>query len=121
MSSLLTKEVPMTEATINVPTAERWHALDAVRGFALMLGIVLHATMSFLPGRIPLWIVMDSERSLTLAVVFHVLHIFRMATFFLIAGFFARMMLQRRGVRGFIVDRLRRIALPLVVFWPVLF
>ncbi len=29
---------------------ERLHALDAVRGFALMLGIVFHSTMSFLPS-----------------------------------------------------------------------
>ena len=31
-------------------TTERLHALDAVRGFALIAGVVLHATMSFLPG-----------------------------------------------------------------------
>ena len=29
---------------------ERLHALDAVRGFALLLGIVLHATLSFIPA-----------------------------------------------------------------------
>jgi glucan biosynthesis protein C len=108
----------MTDAA-NPP--ERLHALDAVRGMALMLGIVFHATMSFLPTQIPLWIVMDHERSQTLAVVFHVLHTFRMTTFFLIAGFFAHMMLQRKGTKGFIIDRLKRIGIPLVVGWPILF
>ena len=29
---------------------ERLHALDAVRAGALLLGIVLHSTMSFMPG-----------------------------------------------------------------------
>ena len=86
------------------PGSERLHALDAVRGGALLAGVVFHATMSFLPTPpgVPLWIVMDSERSLTLAVLFHVLHIFRMTTFFLIAGFFAHLMLQRRGATGFV-------------------
>ncbi len=32
-------------------TAEtRYHSLDALRASALLLGIALHATMSFLPG-----------------------------------------------------------------------
>ncbi|HVM99832.1 MAG TPA: acyltransferase family protein [Caulobacteraceae bacterium] len=102
---------------------ERLHALDAVRGFALLAGIVFHATVSFLPAPpgVPLWIVMDSQRSLTLAVLFHVLHTFRMTTFFLIAGFFAHLTFHRRGQGGFIRDRLKRIALPLLVGWPILF
>ncbi len=105
------------------PGSERLHALDAVRGGALLAGVVFHATMSFLPTPpgFPLWIVMDRERSLTLAVLFHLLHTFRMTTFFLIAGFFAHLMMQRRGVGGFVRDRLRRIGIPLVVGWPILF
>jgi peptidoglycan/LPS O-acetylase OafA/YrhL len=103
--------------------SERLHALDAVRGGALLAGVLFHATVSFLPAPpgIPLWIVMDRERSLTLAVLFHLLHTFRMTTFFLIAGFFAHLMAQRRGVAGFVRDRLRRIGIPLVVGWPILF
>lgn len=44
-----------------------------------------------------------------------------MSLFFLLAGFFARMLLERRGVGGFILDRAKRIALPLVSFWPLVF
>ncbi len=106
-----------------VQDSERLHALDAVRGGALLAGVVFHATVSFLPAPpgVPLWIVMDRERSLTLAVLFHLLHTFRMTTFFLIAGFFAHLMVQRRGTAGFVRDRLRRIGIPLVVGWPILF
>jgi glucan biosynthesis protein C len=102
---------------------ERLHALDAVRGFALIAGIVFHATVSFLPGPkgAPLWIVTDSQPSVALGVVFHVLHIFRMTTFFLIAGFFAHLTFHRRGAKGFIADRAKRIAVPLLVGWPILF
>jgi glucan biosynthesis protein C len=98
---------------------ERLHALDAVRAGALLLGVVFHATMSFLPGQ-QVWAVRD-EQSFALGVLFYVSHIFRMAVFFLIAGFFARMALHRRGLGGFVRDRLKRIAVPLVVFWPIMF
>ena len=103
-------------------STERLHALDAVRGFALLLGVAFHATLSFLPSpqHVPLWIVMDSSRSLALAVLFHVLHTFRMTVFFLIAGFFAHMSLHKRGTKGFVLERLKRIGIPLVVGWPVL-
>ena len=100
---------------------ERLHALDAVRGFALLLGIVLHATMSFLPAPTRIWIIQDSHPSITLGVLFFAIHVFRMTTFFLIAGFFAHMSFHRRGARGFIKDRLVRIAVPLLVGWPILF
>jgi glucan biosynthesis protein C len=102
---------------------ERLHALDAVRGFALIAGIVFHASVSFLAGPkgVPLWIVTDSQPSVALGVIFHVLHIFRMTTFFLIAGFFAHLTFHRRGAKGFIADRAKRIAVPLLVGWPILF
>lgn len=98
--------------------AERLHGLDAVRGYALLLGVVYHATMSFLPGP-QIWPVKDNHQSLALSALFFVSHTFRMTTFFLIAGFFAHLMVEKRGVLGFIKDRAKRIALPLVAFWPI--
>ncbi|MBX3478890.1 MAG: acyltransferase family protein [Caulobacter sp.] len=103
---------------MNPAPTERLHALDAVRGFALLLGVAFHATMSFLPGP-QAWIVMDEQRSEVMAATFFTLHIFRMTVFFLIAGYFGRLLLERRGVGGFIVDRARRIAAPLAIFWPM--
>jgi glucan biosynthesis protein C len=100
---------------------ERLHALDAVRGFALLLGIVLHATMSFLPAPSRVWIIQDSHPSITLGVLFFAIHVFRMTTFFLIAGFFAHLSFHRRDAWGFVKDRLQRIALPLLIGWPILF
>ncbi|THD82016.1 MAG: hypothetical protein E7812_04210 [Phenylobacterium sp.] len=97
----------------------RLHGLDAVRGYALLLGIVFHATMSFIPGP-QIWVVEDTHRSLFLSGVFFVSHIFRMATFFLIAGFFAHMVVGKRGVKAFVKDRAKRILVPLVVGWPIL-
>ena len=97
-------------------SGERLHALDAVRGGALMLGVLFHACLPFLLGP-QLWIV-DDDASTELTVAFYVLHVFRMTVFFLLAGFFARMLLARRGVGGFVRNRLMRIAAPLAMFWP---
>jgi peptidoglycan/LPS O-acetylase OafA/YrhL len=98
---------------------ERLHALDAVRGGALLLGVVGHLSMSFWP--IPFWPIRDNDPSSTLLTMFGVQHIFRMSLFFVVAGFFARLVLQKRGARGFVADRAKRIGLPLLVGWPLLF
>ena len=99
---------------------ERLHALDLVRAGALLLGIVFHAALSLLPGY-ELWLVMDSARSWPVAWLAFALHSFRMATFFLLAGYFGRLLLVRRGTAGFARDRAKRILAPLLIFWlPVL-
>ena len=91
-------------------TAERLHALDAVRGFALLAGVVLHASMSFLPGLgAQGWPIADNSPSVALGLAFYVIHTFRMTTFFLIAGFFGRMLLHRDGVRAFVSNRTTRV------------
>ena len=102
------------------PTPDRLHALDAVRGFALLLGVALHASLSYLPGAKAFWIVADAP-SATLAVLFFWIHLFRMTLFFLIAGFFGRMLLERLGLRAFLRDRLRRIVAVGACAWPLVF
>lgn len=97
---------------------ERLHGLDAVRAAALLMVVTMHATLSFLPGA-QVWFVADVERSLTLAIVAYVLRMYQMMLFFIVAGFFAHASFIRLGRRAFVRDRLRRIALPLVVAWPI--
>ena len=101
---------------------ERFHSLDAVRAFALLAGIVLHATMTFVPGFTlkPDRPSLDVSPSATLAVLFFVIHIFRMSVFFVIAGFFARLLVARSGVREFLRNRAKRVLLPLVLAWLVI-
>ncbi|KAK0351598.1 hypothetical protein LTR94_024338 [Friedmanniomyces endolithicus] len=98
-------------------TDDRLHGLDALRAGALLLGVLLHASMSFFPQQV--WIVADDQRSVWASGLFFVIHLFRMATFFLLAGLFAELLLQRRGVWGFARDRAIRIAAPFLAFWPL--
>lgn len=97
--------------------SERVHGLDALRGAALLLGVVLHGALSFFPTQI--WIVADDQRAVWASGLFFAIHLFRMTTFFVIAGLFAHMMVGRMGVWGFVRNRIIRIAGPLSVFWGV--
>ena len=99
------------------PHHERLHGLDAVRGIALLFGVIVHASMSWLPGAQYFWLTHDASPSEFAGLVFYVPHMFRMLLFFLLAGFFARMACERLGAKGFIRDRARRIGMPLLVGW----
>jgi peptidoglycan/LPS O-acetylase OafA/YrhL len=105
----------MAEVLTTPSGGDRIHAFDAVRGGALLLGVAFHATMSFLPGP-QIWVVRDAA-SPSLGALFLTLHMFRMILFFLVAGFFGRMLVERRGVSGFARNRAKRILLPLLIFW----
>lgn len=102
-----------------IGSPDRLHGLDAVRGGALLLGIFFHAGFSFFPGD-QLWLIMDTQRSASVSGLSYVLHIFRMTIFFLLAGYFGRMQTYRLGTPKFIRDRLKRVAVPLIVFWPIM-
>ncbi len=100
----------VTETTSN--TTPRRHDLDALRAIAMLLGIVLHAALSFAP--IP-WTVQDSQQGNGYYVLFAAIHGFRMPLFFLISGFFTAMLWRKRGLGGLVAQRGKRILLPLVV------
>lgn len=100
------------------PTATRLHHLDAVRAGALLLGIVLHSLLPFMPEGG--WLFADTQSSESLSMATFVIHMFRMALFMMLAGYFGRMVLHRRGAATFVRDRLRRIGLPLVIFSPLM-
>ncbi len=106
------------------PTAkpQRLHALDAIRAAALLLGICLHATLSFVPGvDAALWPISDTQKSVALALLMFVIHIFRMSVFFLMAGLLAHMLFHRLGLAAFARNRAARILAPLVLAWPLCF
>ncbi|MCJ8320471.1 MAG: acyltransferase family protein [Colwellia sp.] len=93
--------------------------LDAVRSFALILGVFFHASLSFMPIFIG-WAVMDISTSNVAAFFALVSHSFRLELFFLIAGFFAHMNFHQKGINAFIKSRLSRIAIPFIIGWFLL-
>lgn len=103
--------------TTGVQQRTRLHGLDALRAGALLLGIVLHSLLPFLPW-VP-WLVVDSRSSWLAGIPVYAIHLFRMALFMLLAGYFGRMVLHRRGTGIYLRDRVIRIGLPLIAFWPI--
>jgi hypothetical protein len=99
----------------------RLHSLDNLRAVMLWLGIVLHVALNHLlaPTDAAPW----RDRATTGAadLIFLFIHTFRMPVFFIMAGYFVALLVNKRGYEGMLGHRLRRLALPFVLFWPVLF
>ncbi|SDS43746.1 glucans biosynthesis protein C [Brevibacterium sandarakinum] len=95
----------------------RLHGLDALRGGALLLGILLHALMSFHTSGG--WLIADVRNTVVADTTVYVIHLFRMTLFMLLAGYFGNMVLRRRGAASYVRDRLVRILSPIFVFWPL--
>jgi peptidoglycan/LPS O-acetylase OafA/YrhL len=92
--------------------ASRRTDLDALRSFAMLLGVALHAAMSFVP--VP-WPVHDAERSDMLLLLIGAVHGFRMPLFFLLSGYFTMLVSSRRGLASLLAQRFMRIFLPLAI------
>ncbi|HMH20625.1 MAG TPA: acyltransferase family protein [Puia sp.] len=96
-------------------TSERINGFDALRTVAMWLGIVLHSIVVYKATPEPNW-----PRDPTLSVhffdwLYDYIHIFRMPLFFLVAGFFARLVILRSGPAYFITQRFRRIVVPFII------
>jgi peptidoglycan/LPS O-acetylase OafA/YrhL len=96
----------------NAPVPTRRTDLDALRGFAMALGIVLHASLSFFPSA---WPVQDSEQSGYFYLFYAVIHSFRMPLFFVLSGFFTAFLLRRSGLGETVRQRALRILLPMLL------
>src|SRR6478736_4805504 len=111
-------------STLNVgrcgpPCGPRLDYLDATRAFALLLGVVFHASLSFTPYFMG-WAVQDISTGQGVADFFLVSHSFRMELFFLLAGFFSCGLLRRQGLGGFLRSRAVRLGVPFVAGWFLL-
>jgi peptidoglycan/LPS O-acetylase OafA/YrhL len=109
----------------NAPGAARFGGLDAIRGLAVIAGVILHASVAYMPSRMYglLWPVHDGQTTAICHWLFWWLHAFRLPLFFVISGFIGEMLCESRGVEAFLKHRFRRIAIPflacLVTVMPV--
>ena len=85
--------------------ANRLHSLDAMRGILMLLGVYFHIA------------VFNYSDSVLLLFIIHS-HYFRMPAFFLISGFFGALLYYQKGSREMILNRIKRILLPLIVTLP---
>lgn len=85
----------------------------------MWLGIVIHTSVNHMTGPMVVpW--RDPDTSPLADFLGLVIHIFRMPVFLMLAGYFVAMLVERHGARAMLIHRFRRIALPFILFWPVL-
>lgn len=108
---ILIPEPPLPEPLLR---PERIHGLDILRTWAMLLGIYLHGAFSFLAGETE-WVVRDEKTSWGFNFSLWLIHGFRMQLFFVLAGFFARLVRVRIGPWNYLKRRLLRIGVPLLV------
>jgi glucan biosynthesis protein C len=98
----------------------RYHGLDAMRGIAMVLGIALHAALPYIPGMPSAIWPSDNSSSYPIKIVFEFIHMWRMPVFFILAGFFANLIITRKSWMFWCNNRFLRVGLPIAVFFPVM-
>lgn len=107
----------------NQARGERFHAFDAMRASMMLLGIALHSATAY--STFPdVWWLKDSATSRFADLFILFIHAFRLPAFFVMSGFFAALLLARRGWQGFLENRVARLGLPfllgMLAMYPVL-
>lgn len=103
----------------------RYHHLDALRGIMMILGIVIHAALTYgTKDHSVHWGIADPlTRHIAFDALADLIHLFRMQVFFVIAGFFAAMLFFERGTKAMLTNRIRRVLFPflasLVILIPI--
>jgi len=90
-------------------------SMDALRALAMFLGIVLHAVMAYTVKPFEGLYQDPVHHNSVYDLIFFSIHTFRMQLFYLIAGFFFRLLYYRIGVQAFIRHRTQRILIPFIV------
>ncbi len=100
---------------------QRIHYMDHLRALAMILGVFYHSAAGYSTQVQYEWFIRHIPSTDILSVFKILSHDFRMPLFFLISGFFACLLLEKRDVRSFLVNRITRILIPLILFSVVIY
>ncbi|MEE2737188.1 MAG: acyltransferase family protein [Planctomycetota bacterium] len=83
------------------------------------LGVILHVTVFFMPAEAHTgfftWAAGEYHGDVLNYAASHTIHLFRMQLFFIMAGLFAELVIEHKGLTHLVKDRLKRILVPFVV------
>jgi glucans biosynthesis protein C len=96
----------------------REHHWDSLRALLMLLGIPYHAAMAY--NTRVLWDVQSLDKSEALTLLSGFLVTFRMPAFFMVAGYFAAMLLARRPPLDWLRSRFVRLGVPFLTGLVVL-
>ena len=80
----------------------------------MLLGLVLHVCIFFMPVDNYRWVAGEYSGDPINRWLLNFIHLFRMELFFLMAGFFAELVIFRKGFRNLLKDRTKRILIPFI-------
>ena len=89
----------------------RIHSLDAMRGILMLVGVYFHLALNYKAEK-------EGNGHMFFDWITSQTHYFRMPAFFILAGFFGALLFYRRGAKEMILNRFKRILLPLLIFLP---
>lgn len=98
---------------------ERYHSLDLLRAVMMVLGIVFHGVQMYYVTLGADDYYRDPSRSYAMDAILVLTNTFRMPVFYMLSGFFAALLLARRGRAGMLRNRYDRIVVPFLIFLPV--
>tara|TARA_B100001559_G_scaffold34550_1_gene26070 strand:+ start:995 stop:2068 length:1074 start_codon:yes stop_codon:yes gene_type:complete len=97
---------------------DRFHNLDFLRAFAMLLGLAVHAPLIFYEPTIlrefGINEMPEAEEWIWILLIF--ITNWRMPLFFLLSGFFSVLIIQKRGDTRFLLDRTVRIGVTCLIF-----
>ncbi len=108
----------MNTATLS---AGRFHYMDNLRALAMLTGVLFHAGLAYSTVLHNYWPTADASYSKWVDGFVWFTHLFRMPLFFVVAGFFVALMVQKRGIGKMLRNRFARVLLPFILFWPILY
>lgn len=100
---------------------DRLHYMDNLRALIMIAGVFFHAALAYSPFMHPIWLTADPVKAPAMDWLVNFLHTFRMPLFFIIAGFFTALLIERRGAGGMLRNRTLRILVPFLIFWPIVY
>ena len=100
---------------------DRLYYMDNLRALAMLAGVLFHAALAYSPLIHNYWPTADAGGSVWVDVLAWFVHLFRMPLFFVISGFFAALLVRKRGMGGMLHNRLKRVLLPFVIFLPLVY
>ena len=97
---------------------QRYHNLDFLRAFAMMMGLVIHAPLLFWAPDFAKVYGIDNIAPAEewVNIMGRFISSWRMPLFFLMSGFFAILVIERKGTSQFLKDRVIRVALTCLLF-----
>lgn len=90
----------------------RYHYMDSARAIFMLLGVFYHTALIY--STTDIWLVSGEKLNIFFDYFSYVIHLFRMEGFYIVAGFFAAMLIEKKGAKNFLNERLIRLGIPMI-------